>query len=278
MELNAPLLLSRYQPEELIARGGSASVYRARDIHLGRDVAVKVFRAGSEPELERAREELRFLARLGHHGIVAVLDAGIDESSPDDPRPFLVMALAQGSSVRDLIHAGTLDAQAIGGIGFEVAEALDYIHHHGVIHRDVSPSNIILVDYRATGSRPRAVLTDFGLAVQSGWTPSDDEAAEGTAAYLSPEQARRDTLTPAADIYSLGLVLLECFTRELAFPGTPIASAMARVSTDPVIPKTIAKPWRALLSEMTSRDPASRPEASVVLDRIRGILRTTRRS
>jgi serine/threonine protein kinase len=272
VDLKAPLLLSRYQPEELIARGGSASVYRARDIHLGRDVAVKVFLAGTDDELERARDELRFLAGLGHHGIVAVLDAGIDESSPDDLRPFLVMALARGSSIHQLIQAGGLDERSIGGIGFEVAETLDYIHHHGVIHRDVSPSNIILVDYGSTTSRPRAVLTDFGLAVQAGWTPTGD-ITEGTAAYMSPEQARRDTLTPAADIYSLGLVLLECFTGTLAFPGTPIESALARISTDPPVPETIRKPWRALLREMTERDPGARPPASDVAERIRGVLR-----
>jgi serine/threonine protein kinase len=106
--LNAPLLLDRYQPEELIGRGGSASVYRARDLLLGRDVAVKIFLGGSEAELERARDELRLLAQLGHHGIVAVLDAGIDHSTEDDPRPFLVMELMRGDSVRRLIDDGEL--------------------------------------------------------------------------------------------------------------------------------------------------------------------------
>lgn len=276
-ELNAPLLLDRYQPEELLARGGSASVYRARDQLLGRDVAVKVFLAGDEHELERAREELRLLAQLGHHGIVAVLDAGIDESSPDDPRPFLVMELMQGSTVRELIEDGALPEEMIGGIAFEIAEALEYIHRRGVIHRDVSPSNIILVDYGSTQSRPRARITDFGIAVQSGWMPPDGESAEGTAAYLSPEQALRYRLTTAADVYSLGLVLLECFTATRAFPGDPLDSAMARTEADPEIPRSIPKPWRGLIADMTRREPSERPTASQVLEQVRQILRTGRR-
>jgi serine/threonine protein kinase len=276
-DLNAPLLLERYQPEQLIARGGSASVYRARDLLLGREVAVKVFLGGSEPELERARDELRLLAQLGHHGIVSVLDAGIDESAPEDPRPFLVMELVRGTSVRRLVDDGELPEETIGGIAFEIAEALDYIHGQDVIHRDVSPSNIMLVDYGTNGSRPRALLTDFGIAVQSGWMPPDNGLAEGTAAYLSPEQALRFRLTTAADIYALGLVLLECFTRTQAFPGAAVESAMARTVADPPIPKSVPRAWRGLLADMTRREPAERPLAADVAERVRHILRVRRR-
>jgi serine/threonine protein kinase len=275
--LNAPLLLERYQPEELIGRGGSASVYRARDLLLGRDVAVKIFLGGSEAELEKAREELRLLAQLGHHGVVSVLDAGIDRSTEDDPRPFLVMELMQGDSVRRLIDDGELPIEMIGGIAFEVAEALEYVHRRGVIHRDISPSNIVLVDYGSRGSRPRARLTDFGIAVHSGWMPPDSDVAEGTAAYLSPEQALRFRLTTAADVYSLGLVLLECFTGTRAFPGDPATSAMARTEADPDIPKSVPRAWRALIGRMTRREPAERPTAAAVLDEVRQILRNSPR-
>lgn len=278
-ELNAPLLLERYQPAELIARGGSASVYRARDLLLGRDVAIKIFLGGSEAELERARDELRLLAQLGHHGIVAVLDAGIDRSTPQDPRPFLVMELLRGESVRRLIDDGVLDegvlpVEMIGGIAFEVAEALEYIHRRGVIHRDISPANIVLVDYDSSGSRPRARLTDFGIAVPSGWMPPTSDIAEGTAAYLSPEQALRFRLTTAADIYSLGLVLLECFTGVRAFAGDPATSAMARTAADPEIPKSVPRVWRSLLVRMTRREPAERPTAAEVREEVRQILRS----
>lgn len=272
-ELNAPLLLERYRPETLIARGGSASVYRARDVLLGRDVAVKVFLAGSEESLDRAREELRVLAALGHHGIVSVLDAGIDESSPDDPRPFLVMELVPGRSVRELIRDGELSPSVIGGIAFEVAEALEYVHRNGIVHRDVSPANILLVDYGSEHSRPRARLTDFGLAVEQEWEPPDDGLVDGTVPYLSPEQVLKHRLTPASDVYSLGLVLLECFTREPAFPGSSGEAAMARAGRDPEIGKAVPKAWRPLLAAMTAQTPEDRPTAAEVLGQVRQILR-----
>lgn len=276
-ELSAPLLLERYRPETLIARGGSASVYRAKDVLLGRDVAVKVFLAGSETELDRARDELRVLAALGHHGIVAVLDAGIDESTPSDPRPFLVMELVPGRSVRQLIDEDALTPVMIGGIAFEVAEALEYVHRNGIVHRDVSPANILLVDYGSEYSRPRARLTDFGLAVEQQWEPPDDGMVDGTVPYLSPEQVLKHRLTPAADIYSLGLVLLECFTRTPAFPGRNGEAAMARVGADPEVGKSIPKPWRPLLTAMTRQNPEERPSAVDVLEQVRQLLRKQQR-
>jgi eukaryotic-like serine/threonine-protein kinase len=274
-ELNAPLLLERYRPDTLIARGGSASVYRARDLLLGRDVAVKVFLAGSEQTLDRARDELRVLAGLGgHHGIVSVLDAGIDESSPDDPRPFLVMELITGRSVRDLLEGGGLAPALLGGIAFEIAEALEYVHRQNIVHRDVSPANILLVDYGSEHSRPRARLTDFGLAVDGEkFQPPEDGFVDGTVPYLSPEQVLAERLTPASDIYSLGLVLIEGFTGTRVFPGSDAVAAMTRVGTVVEVPKTVPKPWRALLAAMTCEEPAKRPTAVDVLGQVRQILR-----
>jgi serine/threonine protein kinase len=270
---NAPLLLERYRPEELLARGGSASVYRAKDLHLGRDVAVKVFLAGSEAALDGAREELRVLAALAHHGIVTVFDAGIDESAPTDPRPFLVMELVTGRSVRDLIAGDGLSDVAIGSIAFEIAEALEYVHRNGIVHRDVSPANILLVDYGSEVTRPRARLTDFGLAVDGEWEPPDDGMVDGTVPYLSPEQVLKHRLTAASDIYSLGLVLLECFTREPAFPGRSTDAAMARTERDPAVGKDVPKAWRALLTAMTRQRPEERPTAVQVLEQVRQVLR-----
>ena len=274
-ELNAPLLLERYRPETLIARGGSASVYRARDVLLGRDVAVKVFLAGSEESLDRAREELRVLAGIGsHHGVVSVLDAGIDESSPEDPRPFLVMELVDGRSVRQLIDGDDLTPGLIGGIAFEIAEALEYVHRQNIVHRDVSPANILLVDYGSEVSRPRARLTDFGLAVDGeSFEPPEDGFVDGTVPYLSPEQVLAQRLTPASDIYSLGLVLIECFTGMRVFPGSDAVAAMSRVGAEPEMPKAVPKAWRALLAAMIREDPIERPSAVDTLRQVRTILR-----
>jgi serine/threonine protein kinase len=274
-DLNAPLLLARYRPETLIARGGTSSVFRARDVVLARDVAVKVFRGGSEALLDQAREELRVLAGIGgHHGIVSVLDAGIDESSPEDPRPFLVMELAQGRSVRDLIDEGSLTPEIIGGIAFEIAEALEYVHRHGIVHRDVSPANILLVDYGSEFSRPRARLTDFGLAVDGDtFLPPDDGFVDGTVPYLSPEQVLAARLTPASDLYSLGLVLIECFSGIRVFPGSDGRAAAARIGAEPEIPKAVPKPWRGLLASLIRENPALRPTDLEVLGAVRQILR-----
>jgi serine/threonine protein kinase len=274
-DLNAPLLLERYRPDTLIARGGSASVYRARDVLLGRDVAVKVFLAGSEESLDRARDELRVLAGIGgHHGIVSVLDAGIDESSPDDPRPFLVMELVTGRSVRDLIDAGNIPPTVTGGIAFEIAEALEYVHRQNIVHRDVSPANILLVDYGSEFSRPRARLTDFGLAVDGEtFQPPEDGFVDGTVPYLSPEQVLAERLTPASDLYSLALVLIECFSGTRLFPGSDAVAAMSRVGAEPELPKAVPKPWRPLLAALIREDPAQRPSGLEVLGQVRQILR-----
>jgi serine/threonine protein kinase len=275
--LEAPLLLGRYQPLTLLARGGSALVYLGRDEHLERDVAIKLFIAGGTGEFARFRDELRVLASLSHHGVVSVLDAGIDESLPSDPRPFLVLELVRGDSLRTLLQAGELTQLRVGEIGFEVAEALEYVHARGVIHRDITPANVMLVDYGTTFSRPRARLTDFGIALDSSTVPTAGSPTEGTAAYLSPEQARFEPVTPAADIYSLGLVLLEGFTGERAFPGTAIESALARLENDPPMPDSVPPGWRPLLKAMTERDPAQRPTAAEVAVAARRELRATAR-
>ena len=273
--LEAPLLLGRYQPLSLLARGGSALVYRGKDETLGRDVAIKVFSAGVD--VDRYNDELRLLASLSHHGVVSIVDAGIDHSSPSDPRPFLVMELIQGKTVSAALRQRSLSPREIGEIGYEVAEALDYVHSRHVIHRDITPANVMLTEYGTASSRSRARITDFGIALDATYRKNATDPITGTAAYVSPEQVRNELLTPATDIYSLGLVILECFTRTRAFPGGAVDSALARMSHDPEIPKSIAKSWRALLAEMTLRESQERPSAAEVADNIRALLRKSER-
>ena len=272
--LDAPLLLNRYRPRVLLARGGSAQVYQGVDETLGRQVAIKVFSAGVD--VERYREELRVLAGLSHHGVVSIVDAGIDLSTPSDPRPFLVMELVRGTTIRDTLRQRPFTVKQVGEIGYEVAEALDYVHSQGVIHRDVSPANIMLTDYGTVSSRPRARLTDFGIAIDVAFAPAQAAAITGTVAYLSPEQVRNVPLNSATDIYSLGLVMLECFTTEVAFPGPDVDSALARIDVDPAVPKELPKEWRRLIQRMTDQQPLERPTAAEVADEVRRILRKTR--
>jgi eukaryotic-like serine/threonine-protein kinase len=273
--LDAPLLLGRYRPHRLLARGGSALVFRAHDENLGRDVAIKLFGAGQADEEARFRSEVRVLAGLRHHGIVSILDAGVDLSSPHDPRPFLVMELVEGDTLRTIRDRSAMSTRRIGEIGFEVAEALEYIHARGVIHRDITPSNIMVVDYGTRFSRPRARLTDFGIAIDSTNPQTLEEAVTGTAAYLSPEQVRSEPLTPASDVYALGLVLLECFTGSRAFPGEAVESAMLRLAHDPSVPGNLPKRWRRLIRWMTERETSRRPSAADVATAAREALRAT---
>ncbi|KQP01777.1 serine/threonine-protein kinase [Leifsonia sp. Leaf264] len=272
--LDAPLLLERYRPIALIARGGMAAVFRGRDEYLGRDVAIKVFSGGNKEHIDTYSAELRMLAGLSHHGVVSIIDAGVDTSAPDDPRPFLVMQLVRGTTVRDRLAARVVSVREVGEIGYEVAETLEYIHANGVIHRDITPSNVMIVNYGTQHARERAMLTDFGIAVETESAVFQSETITGTPAYLSPEQVRNQPLTTASDIYSLGLVLLECFTRTQAFPGIPVASAIARLRQGPAMPPDLVPvPWRPLLERMTAGDPGRRPSAAEVCGELRRILR-----
>lgn len=260
-----PALLGRYRPQTLIGRGGEASVFRATDEILGREVAIKLYRSGGEEEMAQYRTEQAALARLSHHGIVSLIDAGIDYSAPKDPRPFLVMELVSGSDLATTLQQRALTTEEIAEIGYDLAEALEYVHANGVVHRDLKPSNVMLVAYGTTTFRARARLTDFGIAggvVASQSTREETGATTGTAAYLSPEQAMRQSATAASDIYSLGIVLLECFTREVAYPGAEVEAALARLDSDPPVPDDLPGEWTALLRAMTDRDPAARPTAA----------------
>jgi len=268
------LLKQRYRPGAVIGHGGMSTVYQARDEQLGRDVALKLFgavAAGTESPVFTA--ELRMLASLNHHGIVTLLDAGIDDSVPEEPHPFLIMELVSGPDLEKAIREGGLTSRAVAEIGYDLAEALDYVHGRGVVHRDLKPSNVLLAEYGTTEVRMRARLTDFGIAFDAAAALGPEETnTTGTAAYLSPEQVLRDLVGPASDVYSLGLVLLECFTKRIEYPGDPSASAVSRLKTAPVIPDELSTAWRSLLTAMLQRDPAQRPPMRDVLLALRQII------
>ncbi|WP_166792558.1 serine/threonine-protein kinase [Cryobacterium algoricola] len=253
---------------ELLGRGGAASVYRARDESLGRDVAVKIFdeSATSEKDIRRQQDEVNLLASLNHHSLVTLLDAGVDRAETERPRVYFVMELAAGADLKQKIEHGPLSPRHVAQIGYDVAEGVEYLHHKGVVHRDIKPANILLADYSIDGIRERAKLTDFGIALVRGNDRADTENfTTGTAAYLSPEQVRGQELDSASDIYSLGLVLLECFTGVTAFPGQPVASALARLQSDPSIPHRLDPEWSGLLAAMTAQDASDRPSIKEIV-------------
>ena len=256
----------RYKLQELIGRGGSAAVYKAMDDVLGRFVAVKVFRPDvrDEGELRRQEAEVQLLSTFNHPGLVTVYDAGTEQLSSDGTRSFVVMELAQGKDLRNRLRLGRLEARDVAKIGHQLAAALHYVHGRGVIHRDLKPANIMLAFDADTGEA-RAKLMDFGVArVIEGTRLTATGQTVGTATYLSPEQAQGGALGTSSDIYSLGLVLLECLTGHVEFPGSPVESAVARLQRGPAIPAEIGPGWVRLLSKMTAMDPAARPDAGEV--------------
>jgi Protein kinase domain len=254
------VLGDRYWLESVIGQGGMATVYLARDQILGRPVAIKHFLRSSDFDTGRQESELAVLASLNHHGLVNLLDAGVDVSDEGTRHRYIVMEFVRGTDLQSRLTAGPIAARHIAEIGFDMAEALEYVHGNGVVHRDMKPSNILLVDYGNGAPRARAKLSDFGIALsEDAERLTREGATTGTAAYLSPEQASGAKVGNATDVYSLGLVLLECFTRRVEYPGSIVESAVARVTRDPVIPPELPDNWRAVLGAMTARKPSARP-------------------
>jgi hypothetical protein len=249
-------LARRYDVGPVIGRGVGSSVFRAHDTLLGRDAAVKTFRVETDA---RARRELTLLTMLDHPGLVPVYD--VEEH---DGRAFVVMALLDGGSLADRLGEHAFES---GGLGVTealrtaatVAGALDHVHRAGVLHRDVTPANVL---YDADG---RAHLSDFGVAfVADAPRITDTGLTVGAAPYLSPEQVRGEPAGPAADVYALGLVLIEALTGRRAFPGDPLSAAQARLDREPTVPAGLPRALADLIAAMTRSDPVTRPGAAEV--------------
>jgi hypothetical protein len=252
------LVNARYRVAAVVGRGGLATVYRAQDESLARTVALKVISGslGDADDARRHEDEVRLLAGFDHPALVTLFDFVPVDGGPG---AMLVMQFVEGTNLASRIAGGPLGSETTAEIGADVAAALAHIHSRGVIHRDVKPANILIPDAPDASA---AMLADFGIARlvdEAGITTTG--TIVGTASYLSPEQATGGSLGPATDVYSLGLVLLECLTGTRAFPGSAIESVAARLSSDPAIPEQLDPAWKQLLGAMLARDPASRPAA-----------------
>jgi serine/threonine protein kinase len=244
------LIGGRYRRERLLGRGGSAEVWCCTDEALDRQVALKLVTSSGGEDAGRVGDEARLLARLSHPCLVPVYDAGTDETG----RPWVVMELVDGETLSDAIRRGPMSSHRVADIGARLADALAYVHGEGLIHRDVKPANVLL------GQDGRVRLTDFGIArLVDAAKVTATGLTVGTASYLSPEQVTAEPVGTAADVYSLGLVLLECLTGKREYPGSAVEVALARLSRPPQVPPDLPDGWPGLLTAMTDRDPARRP-------------------
>lgn len=263
------LLDARYRLERRIGVGGMATVYLATDEILGRQVAVKLFRSGTTEATDSARttSETRLLASLNHHALVTLFDARVTT----DDGSYLVMEHIDGPTLAQRIGETALPADEVAAMAVDLAEALHTVHAARVVHRDIKPSNVLLRPSITPGPTYRAKLADFGIAYLIDSTRMTAPGAlMGTVAYLSPELVRgADPATPA-DVYALGLVLLEALTGRRAYPQTSTHdSLMARLNAPPVIPGELGYAWKSLLTAMTAADPQSRPTALEVATAVR---------
>ncbi|WP_170323654.1 serine/threonine-protein kinase [Cryptosporangium phraense] len=251
---SAPALVldGRYEIDERLGGGGASDVFRARDLRLGRQVAVKQFRhrAGAHSD-RRCGDEARLLATLSHPGLVALYDAGWH-----DDREYLVLQLVEGRTLSRRIAAGALEPRDVVRIGAVLADVLHHVHARGIVHRDVKPSNVLC------GDDGGVFLADFGISHPTGAEESDGSGVVvGTAPYLAPEQIQGGPVGPPCDVYALGLVLLECLTGKREYPGGQLEAAMARLHREPVVPDHTPAPLGRLIRAMTALDPSARPTA-----------------
>jgi eukaryotic-like serine/threonine-protein kinase len=219
----------RYEIEDLVGTGGMASVYRARDTVLGRRVAIKILHehfSSDDEYVKRFRHEARAIARLNHPNIVTVIDRGEFEG-----REYIVFEHIPEQNLKDLVRrSGPLPVQQALALTHQVARGLGFAHEHGIVHRDVKPQNVLLDE---TGS-PK--VTDFGIARSLDPKESLTETGTllGTSDYISPEQAGGRRVDERSDQYSLGALLYELLTGEVAYPAESVMAAAMRHAHDPV--------------------------------------------
>ncbi|KAF0849550.1 Stk1 family PASTA domain-containing Ser/Thr kinase [Nocardia caishijiensis] len=256
-------LSSRYELGEIIGFGGMSEVHKARDVRLSRDVAIKVLRAdlARDPTFYlRFKREAQNAAALNHPAIVAVYDTG--EATVDDgPLPYIVMEYVEGDTLRDIVRGkGPLAPRKAMEIVADVCAALDFSHKAGIVHRDMKPANIMI-------NRAGAVkVMDFGIAraIADSSNPMTQTAAViGTAQYLSPEQARGETVDARSDVYSVGCVLFEILTGQPPFTGdSPVAVAYQHVKEDPPLPSSVnpavPRELDSVILKAMAKNPANR--------------------
>jgi beta-lactam-binding protein with PASTA domain/predicted Ser/Thr protein kinase len=263
----ARMLGGRYELGALIGYGGMAEVHRGRDVRLGRDVAVKVLRAdlARDPSFQnRFRREAQAAAGLNHPSIVAVYDTGEDRDG-EEITPYIVMEFVEGRTLREVLTSeGRLPVRRAMEVTAEVCGALDFSHRSGIVHRDVKPGNVMITN---TGA---VKVMDFGIAralADNAATVTATAAVIGTAQYLSPEQARGESVDARSDVYSTGCLLYELVTGHPPFTGdSPVAIAYQHVRENPQPPSSanpeIGKELDSIIMKALAKNPLNRYQTS----------------
>ncbi|WP_305788539.1 Stk1 family PASTA domain-containing Ser/Thr kinase [Symbioplanes lichenis] len=241
MTAQARLLGGRYQVGELLGYGGMAEVHRGRDLRLGRDVAIKMLRSDLARDAtfqERFRREAQNSAALNHPAIVAVYDTGEETSDAGERQPFIVMEFVSGHTLKDELAAQQrIPTRRALEIIADICAALEFSHRHGIIHRDIKPGNVMIT---ANG---QVKVMDFGIAralASGATTMTQTSAVIGTAQYLSPEQARGESVDARSDVYAAGCVLFELLVGHPPFVGdSPVSVAYQHVRETPRAPSDI---------------------------------------
>jgi serine/threonine protein kinase len=244
----------RYQIFDELGKGSMGIVYRAHDPQIDRLVALKVLRQDkvtSEDFVQRFLQESKAIGRLSHPNIVTVYDAGQDHSTI-----FIAMELLKGKPLSEFSDNREMRLQEIVNIGVQVAEALDYAHGQGIVHRDIKPPNIILT------SEGQVKITDFGIAhIEDPHAPQQTQAGDilGTPFYMSPEQVSGQPVDGRSDLFSLGVILYELYTGNKPFTGSNISAIFNAIMQDiPAKPAEMDSPVSPMLSSiiMTSLNKA----------------------
>lgn len=270
--------LEKYEIVEEVGHGGMATVYRARDRRLDREVAIKLIHRHlrQNPEvLARFVAEAKAVAKLRHPNIVEVYDV----SGEDDAERFLVVELVRGASLRKILEEHRHFPPEIGAaIALELAEALAHAHSLGIIHRDIKPENV-LVETEGEGADPQIKLTDFGIAkILDAQGVTSTGQVLGSPAHMAPEQIEGEAVDARADIFGLGVLLYELWVGKLPFEGANPAQVLRRVLegvyTSPERERpTVGGRWAQILKLALAKDPEQRyPSAEAFAEALRGEL------
>ncbi|MEQ6899923.1 protein kinase [Nocardioides sp. YIM 152588] len=253
----------RYRLDSRIATGGMGVVWRATDMRLGRTVAVKVLKSEYADDYtfrSRFETEARSAAALHHPGIAGIFDYSAEGADDTGNAPFLVMEYVDGEPLSALLarskEAGRpVNPDVVRDLMAQTADALAVAHTAGIVHRDIKPANLLITPDR------KVKITDFGIARAGDATAiTRTGAVMGTPQYLSPEQARGSSSTPASDVYSLGVVAFECLAGFRPFEAeTPVATVLAHLQKPvPDLPESVPADLAAVVQRAMAKEPAQR--------------------